>query len=64
MKKKIIFIIIVVILLLGFYLYFQNNVLQVSTYNIANSMIPKRFNVYKIITTSTYFFKVKNIWFS
>ena len=31
MKKKIIFVTIVVILLLGFYLYFQNNVLQVSS---------------------------------
>ena len=54
MKKKIIFITIVVILLLGFYLYFQNNVLQVSTYNIANSMIPKRFNGYKIIQISDF----------
>lgn len=54
MNKKLIFITLIVVILLGFYLYFQNNVLQVSSYNIVDSRIPKVFNDYKIIQISDF----------
>lgn len=35
--------------LLCYYLYFQNTELQVSSYDIVDSRIPKEFNEYKIV---------------
>lgn len=56
MKKKAIIIVIVfsLILLLIGYLYFENNILQVSNYNIINNKIPDSFNNYKIIQISDF----------
>ncbi|MGN1312150.1 MAG: metallophosphoesterase [Bacilli bacterium] len=54
MKKKVIITTIIIIILLGYYLYFQNTELQVSSYDIVDSRIPKKFNKYKIVQVSDF----------
>lgn len=54
MKKKAIIIILIMVVLLCYYLYFQNTELQVSSYDIVDSRIPKEFNGYKIVQVSDF----------
>ena len=54
MKKKAIIIIFIMVVLLCYYLYFQNTELQVSSYDIVDSRIPKEFNEYKIVQVSDF----------
>lgn len=54
MKKKAIIIIFIMVVLLCCYLYFQNTELQVSSYDIVDSRIPKEFNKYKIVQVSDF----------
>lgn len=56
MKKMIIIvsIILIMMLLFGFYLYFQNTVLEVTKHEILDSKIPENFNNYKIIQISDF----------
>lgn len=54
MKKKAIIIILIMVVLLCYYLYFQNTELQVSSYDIVDSRIPKEFNEYKIVQVSDF----------
>lgn len=54
MKKKAMIIILIIVVLLSYYLYFQNTELQVSSYDIVDSKIPKEFNEYKIIQISDF----------
>lgn len=54
MKKKVIIIIFIIVVLLCYYLYFQNTELQVSSYDIVDSRIPKEFNEYKIVQVSDF----------
>lgn len=56
MIKRIITIVIIliVLLLVGIYLYFENNTLEVSKYDINSSKISKEFNGYKIAQISDF----------
>lgn len=47
--KKILGIIIIISILVFLYLYYENNCLQISEYNIIDNKIPDNFNNYKII---------------
>ena len=55
MHKKIILIIILIVILIfliGIYLYYENNYLKVSKYQVNNKNLPSNFNDYKIIHLS------------
>ena len=55
MKKIIIILIgIILLLLVSFYLYYENNYLQVSNYNIESNKIPKDFDGFKIAQISDF----------
>ena len=53
-KIKGIMLIIVLLLLLSFYLYYQNNYLEVTNYSLENEKIPSSFNDYKIAQISDF----------
>ena len=52
--KKILGIIIIISSLVFLYLYYENNCLQISEYNIIDNKIPDNFNNYKIIQVSDF----------
>ena len=52
--KKILGIIIIISILVFLYLYYENNCLQISEYNIIDNKIPDNFNNYKIIQVSDF----------
>ncbi len=53
-KKIIIIVIIILILLLGIYLYYEDNYLKVSKYEINDNNLPKSFNNFKIVHISDF----------
>ncbi len=57
MDKKLIIIIVIIIILiflLGIYLYYENNYLKVSKYEINDNNLPKSFNNFKIVHISDF----------
>ena len=52
--KKFFKIILIIIIMTSLYLYYENNKLQISNYNIINDSIPNDFNNYKILQISDF----------
>ncbi len=56
MKKKIIISLIIIVLLslISYYLYYEDNTLQVSNYIVTSDRVPEEFNNYKIVQISDF----------
>ena len=54
MKKRIVIIVILLVILSCLYLYYENNYLSISNYNIINNKIPSSFKGFKIVQISDF----------